>query len=395
MKIEDTFNDAPGSPPGSPMPATAGPVRYHYDKFPPKKLDWDKLIPLIGPANAGLSRYEGLLSAIPNVHVLLAPMTTQEAVLSSKIEGTLVTMGEVLEAEAVGASTRLPQDKQDDIEEVLNYRHAMQACSGELKQRPFSQQMLRSAHALLMRGVRGHDKSPGQFRSAQNWIGPWNSTIANASFVPIAPAQLQAGMDNWEKYFLDARQPDKLIQLAILHVEFEALHPFADGNGRLGRMLIPLFLLQHNMLTSPDFYMSGYMETHREEYQERLRAVSRNDDWTSWCAFFLKGIVEQAAENERKARAVLALYERLKTDVPNFTHSQHAMRAVDFIFKTPIFLSAHFANHSKIPKPTAVRILNLMRKNGILRNIRPGSGQRSGVYAFPALLNIAEGKPVF
>jgi len=390
-----THEDTVTSGAAAPMSVTTGPVRYHYDKFPPKKLDWEKLIPLIGPANAGLSRYEGLLSAIPNVHVLLAPMTTQEAVLSSKIEGTLVTMGEVLEAEAEGVTTSLPKDKQDDIEEVLNYRKAMRACAEELKQRSFSQQILRGAHALLMQGVRGHDKSPGQYREAQNWIGPWNSTVENASFVPIAPAQLQTGMDKWEQYFGDTNQPDKLIQLAIIHVEFEALHPFKDGNGRLGRMLIPLFLLQHNLLSSPDFYMSGYMEAHRAEYQECLRAVSRDDDWTGWCAFFLKGIVEQAAENERKARAMLALYERLKTDVPILTRSRHAIRAVDFVFSTPVFLASHFATHSKISKPTALRILNLMREKGILRLIRSGSGQRSSVYAFPELFNIAEGKVVF
>ena len=131
--------------------------------------------------------------------------------------------------------------------------------------------------------------------------------------MPIAPEHLQSGMDEWERYLGSTTEPDTLIQLAILHVEFEALHPFKDGNGRLGRMLIPLFLFQRKLLTSPDFYMSGYLEANREEYQERLRAVSRDGDWTGWCAFFLQGIREQAAENERKARAILSLYNRVKT----------------------------------------------------------------------------------
>jgi Fic family protein len=370
-------------------------VHYHFGRFPPKKIDWSRLIPLIGPASAGLARYDGLLLAIPNVHVLLSPLITQEAVLSSKIEGTHVTMGEVLEIEAGGESERLTQTKRDDAEEVLNYRNAMRACVGEIERRPFSQHILRAAHGLLMKGVRGQNKSPGGYRNDQNWIGPKGCTIKQASFVPIAVEHLQQGMDDWERFFGSTVQPDALIQLAILHVEFEALHPFKDGNGRLGRMLLPLFLFQRKLLSSPDFYMSGYLEASREEYQERLRAVSRDDDWTGWCAFFLKGVVQQSAENERKARAILALYNRLKNEVADLTHSQHSIRAVDFIFQTPIFTAPLFTNHSKIPKPTAARILNLFREKGLLMAVREGKGRRAGIYAFRELLNIAEGKEVF
>jgi Fic family protein len=370
-------------------------VRYHLGKFPPKDLDWPKLIPLLGPASAGLARYEGLLSAIPNVHVLLSPLITQEAVLSSKIEGTHVTMGEVLEVEAGGQPELFTQSKRDDGEEVLNYRAAMSACVGEMEQRPFSQQILRAAHALLMKGVRGRDKNPGGYRTDQNWIGPHGCTVEEASFVPTPIEHLQTGMDDWETYFSSTSEPDALTQLAILHVEFEALHPFKDGNGRLGRMLLPLFLFQRKLLSSPDFYMSGYMEANREEYQERLRAVSRDDNWTGWCAFFLKGVVQQSAENERKARAILTLYNRLKTEVADLTHSQHSIRAVDFIFQTPIFTAPLFTNYSRIPKATAARILGLLRDKQLLIPVREGKGRRAGVYVFRELINIAEGKAVF
>jgi len=144
------------------------PVRYHLGKFPPKTLDWARLIPLIGPANAGLARYDGLLTAIPNAHVLLSPLTTQEAVLSSKIEGTNITIGEVLEIEAGGESATITQPKRDDAEEVLNYRKAMQACVAEMEYRPLSQDMLRAVHRLLMQGVRGRDKSPGDYRKVRS-----------------------------------------------------------------------------------------------------------------------------------------------------------------------------------------------------------------------------------
>ena len=371
------------------------PVRYHLGKFPPNAIDWPRLIPQIGPANAGLARYDGLLSAIPNAHILLSPLTTQEAVLSSKIEGTHVTIGEVLEIEAGGESEAFTQPKRDDVEEVLNYRNAMQACVADMMHRPLSQHLLRAAHSLLMQGVRGRDKTPGSFRTDQNWIGHKGCALEEASFVPIAPEHLQSGMDIWERYIGSTAELDILIQLAILHVEFEALHPFKDGNGRLGRMLIPLFLYQRKLLASPDFYISGYLEKNREEYQERLRAVSRDDDWTGWCAFFLQGICEQAAENERKARAILSLYDRVKTQVADLTHSQHAIRVVDFIFQSPIFSASLFTNHSNIPKPTASRILSLLRDAGILLLIQEGKGRRAGIYVFRELLNIAEGIEVF
>ncbi len=371
------------------------PVHYHLGKFPPKELDWPKLVPLIGPANAGLARYDGLLSAIPNAHVFLSPLTTQEAVLSSKIEGTHVTVGEVLEIEAGAESDKITQPKRDDAEEVFNYRKAMQACVLEMKHRPLSQQILRAAQHLLLQGVRGRDKSPGSYRNDQNWIGPKGCKIEEAIFVPIATEHLQHGMDEWERYLGSTTELDALVQLAILHVEFEALHPFKDGNGRLGRMLIPLFLYQRKLLSSPDFYMSGYLEANREEYEERLKAVSKNGDWLGWCVFFLDGIRQQAGENERKARALLSLHDSLTLKVADLTHSQHSIRAVNFVFQWPIFSAPSFSKGSNIPKPTASRILNILKEKKILVTIQKGKGRRPGIYAFRELLNIVEGKEVF
>lgn len=371
------------------------PVYYHLGKFPPKDLDWTRLIPLIGPANAGLARYDGLLSAIPNANVLLSPLTTQEAVLSSKIEGTHVTMGEVLEIEAGGEAENFPQPKRNDAEEVLNYRKALRACVGEMEHRHLSQQLLKATHRMLMEGVRGRDKSPGSYRNDQNWIGPKGCTIDQASFVPVSPDHLQSGMDEWERYLGSITEQDTLVQLAILHLEFEALHPFKDGNGRLGRMLIPLFLFQRKLLASPNFYMSAYLEANRDEYQERLRSVSKVGDWTGWCAFFLRGIQQQAVENERKARTILALYDRVKDQIVDLTHSQYSIRAVDFIFEIPIFTATLFTKHSKIPKPTAARILKILTEKDLLRPLREGKGRRAGIFIFRELINVAEGKDMF
>ncbi|NEX18519.1 MAG: cell filamentation protein Fic [Halochromatium sp.] len=370
------------------------PVRYHLGGFPPARIDWARLVPLIGTANAALARFDGLLAAIPNATVLLSPLTTQEAVLSSKIEGTTVTMGEVLEIEAGGDGEGVTQPKRDEAEEIRNYRTALTFAAKALEDRPLSPHLLREAHALLMDGVRGRDKNPGSFRTEQNWIGARGCAIEQASFVPIPQEHLLAGIETWAAYVQSQDPLDPLVQLAIIHLEFEALHPFKDGNGRLGRMILPLFLFQRGILSGPNFYMSDYLERRREDYVEALRAVSRDGAWTDWCAFFLQGLVEQAQENQRKAQAILDVYQRMLLDTPELTHSQHAGRAVEFLFSRPVFASPHFIESSGIPKPTAQRILSLLRKAGVLRPIRKGSGRRPTIYAFPMLLNIAEGRDV-
>ncbi len=261
------------------------PVHYHYDKFPPKDIDWSKLIPLIGPASAALARYDGTLAAIPNANLLLSPLTTQEAVLSSRIEGTQATMGEVLEYEAEGRLDDIPAEREDDINEVLNYRRAMWSAIELLHELPLCQRVIKQAHHVLLEGVRGHGKSPGDYRRIPNWIGQPGCSIDDARYVPISVDRLQEGLDRWEKFIHD-EAPDRLVQLALVHAEFEALHPFLDGNGRLGRMCVPLFMYKTGLIQSPMFYISAFFEAHRDEYYERLLSISRDNDWTNWCVFF-------------------------------------------------------------------------------------------------------------
>ncbi len=254
------------------------PVQYHYDRFPPSNIDWARLIPLLGPASAALARYDGTLVAIPNSAVLLSPLTTQEAVLSSSIEGTQATMGEVLEYEAEGESKEISQEKRDDITEVLNYRKAMWHAVDLLNDLPLCQRVVREAHHVLLAGVRGHGKSLGEYRKTPNWIGSPGCNIENAKFVPISANRLDEGMSRWELY-IHEDAPDRLVQLAIIHAEFEAIHPFFDGNGRLGRMCVPLFMFKIGLVHAPMFYISAFFERNRDEYYERLLAISRDDDW--------------------------------------------------------------------------------------------------------------------
>ncbi len=371
-----------------------GPVHYHEGRFPPGELDWARLVPLIGPASAAVARYDGMLAAIPNAHVLLSPLTTQEAVLSSRIEGTQATMGEVLEYEAIGEAEEPSTPKEADIWEILNYRRAMRAATEMLKELPLCQRVVLECHRILLNSVRGHGKAPGEYRRMPNWIGPKGCSIEEARFVPIAADKLPEAMSRWERY-IHEEAPDRLIQLALLHAEFEALHPFLDGNGRLGRMLIPLLLHQVGMIRQPMFYISAYLESHRDEYYERLLAVSHDDDWSGWCAFFLKVVRIQAEENLAKAQAILDLYDRMKTRFAELTHSQYAIHALDWIFERPIFKSSAFVRQAGIPKPTAQRILNLLKTEGVLGEIQPGRGRRAATLAYPELLNIAEGYDAF
>jgi len=305
-------------------------------------------------------------------------------------------MGEVLAIEA-GDDGDVDQPKRDDAEEILNYRAALSFAAKALQDRPLSQHLLREAHALLMRGVRGQDKSAGTFRSEQNWIGPRGCTIDQASFVPIPQEHLLAGLDLWSAYIQSRDELDPLVQLAIIHAEFEALHPFKDGNGRLGRMIIPLFLYERRILNGPNFYMSGHLEARREEYVQKMRFISRDGAWTDWCAFFLQGMIEQANENQTKAPAIISLHARMQHEIAELTHSRFSSLAVDFIFSHPIFLTTHFVEESGIPRETALKMLRAMRGEGtqVLRTIREGAGRRAAILAFPDLLNIAEGKRVF
>ncbi len=365
------------------------PVHYHYGKFPPANIDWSRLIPLIGPANAALARYDGILEAIPNAAILLSPLTTQEAVLSSRIEGTQATMEEVLEYEAQGDTGALSMQKKADIDEILNYRKAMRHAVEMLDKLPLCERVIRKTHGVLLASVRGHGKSPGEYRKIPNWIGPPGCTIEEARFVHISAEQLPAAMRKWENY-IHEDSPDRLVQLAVMHAEFEALHSFLDGNGRLGRMCVPLFMYYINLIHAHTFYISVFFDKHRDEYYERLLAISRDDDWTGWCEFFLKAVKEQAQDNQRKASAILRRYEQKKNLIVESTHSQYSIHALDFIVSRPIFKSTDFIGIAEIPKPTAKRVLTALREHGILDTLRAASGRRPAIYAFSELLDITE-----
>jgi len=365
---------------------------FEPERLPPKDLDLLALVPLVGKANRAIATLEGLLYGLPNPDVLLSPLTTQEAVISSKIEGTQADFEDVLKFEA-GEAPPEPA-RREDIHEIINYRRALRLAEQLLQPRPFCLNTLLQLHAVLMDGVRGHGKARGRFRTTQNWIGPEGTPIEQAVFVPPSPLHLQEHLNHWEAYW-HADAPDPLVQIALLHAQFEILHPFLDGNGRLGRMIIPLFLYEKKVLSRPCFYLSAYFEARRDEYYNRLRDLGQPGSWTRWCGFFLEGVVEQARATARRARSMQDLYERLKKQVLDLTHSQYAVPLLDFMFGRPIFRSSEVAKLEHMPSvPMVAHLLGTLRRHGILHTVREGAGRRPHVLALAELINLCEGRKV-
>ena len=362
------------------------------DQLPLNEIDWEPLIPYIARSNRAIATYEGILFAVPDPQILLSPLRTREAVLSSKIEGTQATLGEVLRFEAGEVPER--ETARQDIGEIINYRNALERATTVLERKPFHLNLVLELHAILLDSVRGRDKGRGRFRTVQNWIGRPGSAIEEADYVPPAPEQVRAFMENWETYY-HAKAPDVLVQLAVIHAQFEIIHPFLDGNGRLGRILIPLFLFEKGILTRPIFYLSSYLEDHREEYIERLRNIGDTaDSWNQWIIFFITAIIEQADENSSKVCAITELYDRLKAEVMKLTRSQYAVPLLDLLFKHPIFNSSDLKTSHMPSTPMILNMLSKLESNGIITVLQKGSGRRPSLFSFDELLNICESRKI-
>lgn len=359
---------------------------FRPDKLPFNKLNWQGLIPLIAAANRSLARYDGSLQNLVNPDMMLSPLRTREAVLSSRIEGTQASLEDVLAFEAE-PDVELTA-KNVDILEILNYRHAMQIARQELEKRPLSLRLIRNLHFILLDSVRGHDKARGAFRTSQNYIGAPGTPQEQASYIPPDPMDVPDLLDNLEKYIHKEDEPDVLVQLSLVHAQFELIHPFLDGNGRVGRLLIPLFLYSKQIISSPSFYMSAYLEKYRDEYYARLQALSAEDDFQGWVAFFLKAMIVQANTDTEKVRQINDLYDEVKQEIGQVTGSPSAVLILDTLFSRLHFSTSQFAKQTGIAQPSYYRILKRLTDAGILRQVRPGRGSRPALYMFPRLLEI-------
>lgn len=368
---------------------------YVPKEFPPDNINWEALVTLIGEANRGIALFEGLLQGMVNPDLLLSPLTTNEAVLSSRIEGTQATFEDVVKEEAGMASPEIPESKRLDIKEIINYRNALKYGEEELKRRgALSLSLIKEIQKILLTGTRGKDKLLGEFRKRQNWIGTPGTPLEKAKFVPPEPIVMLTSLEEWQRFLSKEDFPDKLVQLALLHAQFEILHPFEDGNGRTGRILIPLFLYQKGLLSKPSFYLSEYFEEHRDEYYDRLLFITEKDDWQGWIEFFLKAVIEQANSNIAKAKELHNLYEDRKDKFIKVTHSQYAVPALDAFFMKPLIDTTSFLTLVNSPRRTGIELLNKLLKADLIYLYTSSKGRVPAVYALCEILNIVENKKI-
>ncbi len=325
--------------------------------------------------------------SVVNPEILLSPLTTREAVLSSKIEGTQATVDEVLQHEA-GMSIK-DDNKKQDIQEITNYRSTLIIAEKKLKENPITLFLIRQMHHELMKSVRGENKEPGKFRTTQNWIGKPGCPIEEARYVPPEPPIVQEHLQNLEHY-IQSTNSDVLVQSAIVHAQFELLHPFLDGNGRIGRLLIPLFLYYKKRLKRPMFYLGEYLESNRELYYTKLNGISANEEWNDWIEFYLKAIEEQGKTNVKRVQNILDLYNKMRVVIKELIKSEYTNDIVDAIFEKPIFRSVDIQKRSNIPKQTLMPILKKLITANIIVIIRKAQGRSPAVLKFPKLLEITE-----
>ncbi len=276
--------------------------------------------------------------------------------------------------------------KHEDIQEVINYRKALKTAIDETEKFSLSTRVIKKAHEVLLQGVRGENKDSGNFRRQPVFIGKPGAKIEQATYIPPSAEKIADLMSNLEKY-IHAEEKDLLVQLAIIHAQFEMIHPFMDGNGRVGRMIIPLFLYFKKAIFYPSFYLSEYLESHRDEYYKALLDISQNDNWDGWITFFLQAVIEQSKENIAKAKKIIGLYEQKKQRITELTKSQFSIKILDALFVMPIFKSQDFIKISEIPRASAFKFLKKLEENQVIIS---DNKKKNKLYFFMELLNIVK-----
>lgn len=362
-------------------------VNYHYDKFPPNSLDYEKFIASLIKATDAVARYDQMLKNMHNSEILLAPLRNQEAVISSRMEGTVSTMDEILKYEADhDDKLEATSNVRSEVIETLLYQRALKSVQKMMKDGyPLSQFLIKTIHERLLWFGRGASNSPGEFKKEQNYIA--DTSKKNILFIPIRAEKLQDGLDDLFQYIEQSTHPT-LVKTAITHVEFEALHPFKDGNGRIGRMLITLMLWSSGTISEPHFYISGYLEDNKGLYIDAMRNVSENNDWEEWCKFFLEAIERQAVRNLEIAENIRKLYEEMKAIFSENLSSKWSVNALDYIFTNPVFRNNKFTANSGIPSATAARFTRVLLEKNLLTTLEEASGRRPALYSFEPLMKL-------
>jgi Fic family protein len=390
MNIEAFEN----SPSGHLIHTPRGYYAYIPNPLPPEIdsiLDMP-LLRLATDAERALGNLAGIGYVVPNPDFLVIPYTRLEAIASSRIEGTQASLSELFYFEA---ATGRPAPS-DDVKEVRNYLSALNYGLERLKTLPLSLRLTRELHERLMANTRGGtpDKTPGEYRRSQNWIGPPGCILENATFVPPPPGELMPLLGNWEDFMRDRDKFPLLVQCALMHYQFEAIHPFLDGNGRLGRLLITILMCERGALPQPLLYLSAYFEQNRDEYYNRLLSVSTDGDWHGWLQFFLQGVITQSNHATESATRIVDKREEYRQELQRRKVSPTTLGLLDLLFTYPYCSTTQAARRFDVSFNTAQSAIYNLIEAGILEEVT--GQQRNRIYLARSLIQLlVENEPVY
>lgn len=349
---------------------------------PPLRLD-KTLVLALSRADRALARLDGMASVLPNPDWFVYGFMRQEALLSSQIEGTEASLEEVLAYEAAPSGIAMT----DDIGEVINYIEAMKWGLQQLDKLPVSLRLIRGLHHRLLKTGRGSDRRPGEFRQMQNWIGAARGApIEEAIFVPPPPAPMVEALEAWERFIHEGEPTPPLVKCALVHAQFETIHPFLNGNGRLGRMIITFLLCSEKVLQHPILYLSLFFKRHRDEYYERLQAIRDRGDWEQWVLFFLRGVAETSDAAVASAQKIIKLRERVQLAAQRDMRGAKASALAFILFQSPYLTTTMAASTLATTFPTAGKLIDQFEAQGFLAKV-PGR-RRGRLYAFRPYLDI-------
>ena len=360
-------------------------ISNYKPKNLPVTVNYNKLIPDIIEAHDAISELKGLLVNLNNPDLLARSLLTKEAILSSRIEGTQVGIENVLEYEIKKIQAENTEEEKDN-REVINYRKAMYFAISEIKKSQIDSKLIKKIHSILLDSVRGKDKNKGEFRDKQVFIGKTGTEIKEATYIPPEKSEIKKMMKNLEKYINSFEEKDPLIQIGIIHHQFESIHPFLDGNGRIGRLLISLFLYQRKFLPYPLIYISEYLEENRREYYSFIESVEKTGKWEEWLKFFLHSITVQSYRTQKTVKDIIKLYENSKIKISEI-NSGYAIKLLDIIFDYPVISFVKIKEESNInSNQTIYNLINKFIEAGILKENT--KQKRNKTFVFKDLINI-------
>jgi len=338
------------------------------NSLPPKPpLEYDERLQLLlSKADRALARLDGITTVLPNPDLFIAMYVKKEALLSSQIEGTQASLEGVLEFEA----DLIPREDINELKEVINYTKALNYGIERISQLPMSLRLIRELHKILLEGTRGAQRIPGEFRTSQNWIGPPGASLNDAIFIPPPPTAVISCMGELEKFLHSKDNIPPLIKIALIHAQFETIHPFLDGNGRVGRLLITFYLLWREILSKPLLYLSYYLKKNRTEYYNLLMKIRTDGAWENWIEFFLKGVIFTSEEASNAAKEIIKLKDNLITKTYDHAHYFiHSIKFIDLLFSTPLLGVKNVVEKIGCSKQTANQLVKQFESIGILKEI--------------------------